>query len=230
MSALASRLVQSPLYWRSTAQLPTGWTARLPHRGANPPAALRRWGIQALPARQPTRFHTITTTALRRAAGCGSCRNCGRTERVHELLGNHRTVSTTFHSPSLSYEEERSRVQGHPHFRPQAHSRDPCICAEDGVGKPGDRTRAASTQVQQGPPEGGHTTVNPAEAGHYEQRRNQFSEGISIASMTSTSTGSRLRSSLSPSCSCTAVKTDGRVGSAFATDTVPLKSNSSSDS
>ena len=31
---------------------------------------------------------------LPRACRCGSCRSCGRTRRAHELLGNHRTVST----------------------------------------------------------------------------------------------------------------------------------------
>ncbi len=45
------------------------------------------------------------------------------------------------------------------------------------------------------------------------KRRIQFSVGISARSTTNTGTDPRLASSLRPSCSCTAVKTEGRLGS-----------------
>lgn len=66
---------ESPLYWRSWRTLPTGWTPRLPRRGASLPLARRCRYLVALPARQPRSLSCDATSPTVEAAGAVDAKN-----------------------------------------------------------------------------------------------------------------------------------------------------------
>src|SRR5688572_26359402 len=95
---------ESPLYWRSWRTLPTGWTPRLPRRGASLPLARRCRCLVALPARQPRSLSCDATSPTVEAAGAVDVKNAS-TSSLENAKNAFPTATTVLLNAFLLVEE-----------------------------------------------------------------------------------------------------------------------------
>ena len=65
--------------------------------------AVARAPVHSAPSTQTKTPLNQSARSKMRNPACGSCRGCGSTKRSHNPLGNHRTVSTSFHTHHLLF-------------------------------------------------------------------------------------------------------------------------------
>ena len=115
LAGRACRGIPSPLYWRSTAQLPTGWTARTTSPGRKSARGAQAQGHPGT----PDEAADLVNNAARFRAGLWKLPELWTHRTRPQLLGNHRPFSTATTAPYHS-----SNGQGRPASRRRALARD----------------------------------------------------------------------------------------------------------